>query len=421
MTDFQLTVIGDWHLAYCTAASFVKSGVKTVLKFSQTPDGHSQELKPGCPPCPVTEPGFDELRASGESSGKFYSTSSWQGWRSDIWWLAVDTPVDDEDRPDTSVLFKTLDQGLAENTRPSLLALSSQVPIGFCRALEERYRIPVVYVPENLRLGSGLKTFFCADRTVIGADEPHSAEEIQKLMIGFETKFFVTNLVSAEMTKHATNTFLAMSISFANELARIGQQFGVDHDFVASALKADQRIGPYAYVKPGLGFAGGTLPRDLRVLQSTGQKLGVPTNLVNSILDVNSQVDDAILDRLKKLGAESEQKIALLGYSYKADTNTTRRSPAERLARKLRASGYEVHGFDPVLNGADLGELGALVKHHDNFESIPADCRLFVVVTPRPHFREIDWSKRMDSKILDLHGLMKGSPAASRVNELWGN
>ncbi len=404
MTEFQLAVIGDWHLAFCTAVSFSKGEVRTVLKLRR-----GSELQPGLPPCPIVEPGFEELNELGSNRELLFHTGDWTGWRAPVWWLAADTPVDDQDRPNTQVLFEILDEGFTTGERPEILAVSSQVPLGFCRELNQRYGTPVVYIPENLRLGQGIETFFRADRTVIGADEPAYGDRIQALMGRFETQFYRTNLATAEMVKHATNTFLAMSISFANEVARIGEKFGVDHGFVAEALKADKRIGPLAYVKPGLGFAGGTLPRDLRVIQKLGQQLDVPTPLVNAVLMVNENVDDVIVSKILDLNL-SPRKVLLAGYSYKPDVDTVRRSPAERLARRLKAHDFEVYGFDPVMNGKPLEGLTECLQHCASLREVPHDCRLYVIVTARPQFKDLKWNENGSmAKVVNLQSDLWGT------------
>ncbi|MGE0527253.1 MAG: nucleotide sugar dehydrogenase [Bdellovibrionales bacterium] len=423
MIEVQLVVIGDWHLAYCTAVSFSHSGVKTILKLSHHGDGHDKAqrsssektLEPGTPSCPIQEPGFEDLVQEGRNQNTLFHTRDWSGFHATVWWLAVDTPVDDQDMPQTEVLVRTLEEGFQFGRKPLVLAVSSQVPVGFCRKLQERFGTPVAYVPENLRLGQGIETFYRADRTVIGADDLEAGVCVRKLMGEFPTEFLMTNLATAEMVKHATNFFLAMSISYANELARIGQRFGVDHAFITSALKADKRIGPFAYVKPGLGFAGGTLPRDLRVLQGLGQELNVPVPVTDAVLKVNEQVDDVILDRIDELrrAGKSEKSVLLMGYSYKADVDTVRRSPAERLARHLHANGYSVYGYDPIMNGKDLGDLPKVLRHCSDLNEVPATCSLFVVVTPRPAFKELNWNARPGLTVFDLHGFFKAKDRQS--------
>ena len=419
MIEFDVAVLGEWHLALCSAVSLSHSGRTTLVK---TLHGPSVPMA-GAPPSPVREPYFDDYVAEGRTRETLFHSGQWTGWQAQTWWLAVDTPVDDRDVPDTQPLLQVLEEGFARaSARPTLLIVSSQVPLGFCRELQTRFGVPVAYVPENLRLGHGIDTFLRADRTVIGADLPVTAALVQTLMKGFTTEFLLTNLASAEMVKHATNVFLGMSISYANEMARMGMKFGVDNAFVTSALKADKRIGPLAYVKPGLGFAGGTLPRDLRVLQALGHKLSVPVPIVEAVLAVNEQVDDVIIERIVQFGPAAK-KVVLMGYSYKADVDTVRRSPAERLAKRLKAQGFAVFGVDPMMTGKDLGTLTEVLTALPSLSARPDDCELFVVVTPRAEFKTMTWpaptSKR--STVFDLHEAFKLTerPPGYAWMELW--
>jgi UDPglucose 6-dehydrogenase len=208
-------------------------------------------------------------------------------------------------------------------------------------------------------------------------------------MQNFETQFLLCNLPTAEMIKHANNIFLATSISFANELARVGDGLDVDSHVVATALKQDKRIGPGAYVAPGLGFAGGTLPRDLRVLSQMGRSLKIPTPLVDAVLSVNEMSNDALAQSVLRLLPKGG-KVLILGYTYKADTDALRRSPSIELAQKLKPHGVELHGFDPFMNGKDLSTTSSLWKHHDMVEDIPRP-DVVILMTTRPQFKELAW------------------------------
>ena len=211
-------------------------------------------------------------------------------------------------------------------------------------------------------------------------------------MIQFETEFFFCDLVTSEMIKHATNTFLASSISFANELARIGEAKGVDNQKVAQALRLDKRIGKLAYVAPGLGFAGGTLPRDLRILQKMGKQFHLPTPYIDAILTVNESTAKALLHSLSLyLGTLKEKKILILGYPYKADIDTLRRSASIESGAALKQSGSTVLGYDPVMNKSDLSELKGIIEHQSDWNEIQNCPDAVVIMTARAQFANLEW------------------------------
>lgn len=313
-------------------------------------------------------------------------------WSSDVIWMAIDTPVSETDEPILGPLVEIVQLVKSKKSQPQVFATSSQIPLGFSEELEAALGKKIAYIPENLRLGQGIATFRNADRTVIGASLPDVAQRVQNLMTGFETRFMNCDLPTAEMVKHANNAFLATSISFANEMASIGSRFGVDNYFVAQALKLDSRIGSKAYVAPGLGFAGGTLPRDLRVIEGLGRKNGMKTPLVSAVLEINRTTSEKVAElAFNCLGADADRRVLILGYTYKADTDTLRRSMSVEIAQSLKARGIRCQGFDPFMNGKDLSGLDG-IEHHEKIEDVPP-CPVALVMTARPAFKELAWDR----------------------------
>jgi UDPglucose 6-dehydrogenase len=422
---YDVAVIGDWHLAFVTAACLADAGHKTALVNHQ---GEWPNASTEFPACPVHEPGMPEMMAKAQKNGLLSIESGIKGqWEADIVWMAVDTPVTENDEPQVAPLIE-IAHAVAKHTKPRIFATSSQIPISFSKKLEDILGRKIAYIPENLRLGQGIATFAKADRTVIGASTPEIAEAIKTLMANFQTQFLLTDLPTSEMVKHANNAFLATSISFANEMARIGARFGVDSYVVAQALKLDARIGPKAYVAPGLGFAGGTLPRDLRVMESIGKEFSIPTPLVSAVLEVNRSTSDLVAEVVThNISKGADRKVLILGYTYKADTDTLRRSLSLEIAQKLKDQGLECHGFDPFMNGKDLKPLTGLIQHHDTLETVPP-CSVALLMTTRPSYRETDWSKLRKSSsgpttlFVDTQGYLKPEAVRSsgfRYRPLW--
>lgn len=402
---YKVAVIGNWHLAHVTAACLAHVGHSVALV---NPD-QSVTWK-DYPTCPVHEPGLAEMIAEARQSNLLHFENGVSDhWQAEVIWLAVDTPVDDEDRPDLRPL-DTIATNVSQNQKPQAFVISSQVPISYCGRTEERIKIPVAYVPENLRLGKGIETFFRADRTVIGARRTETAQLVQNLLGKFQTEFLLCNLETSEMVKHANNIFLATSISFANEVARIGESYGVDGAIVAQALKLDKRIGKAAYVAPGLGFAGGTLPRDLRVVQQIGQQKKIPTPLVDAVLAVNDNTSSALCDIVTQ--SATHKSVLIMGYTYKADTDTLRRSISIDLAKALKARGFAVHGFDPFMNGKDISHITPFLEHHNDLNQLGLAPSIAIIMTGRKQFLDLSWptlaQKWTETLVLDAVGCLDG-------------
>ncbi len=404
MTSFKVAVLGHWHLAFTSSAVLSHVGHSVVLvnpefKASGAPASDRDLQFQDFPKPPVTEPGLPEMIRACQAEGRLAYTMSLEGWKAEAVWLAIDTPVNDLDEPDVAPLVSALKKYVHAHPETKILIVSSQIPIGFARGLQKQFGLPVAVVPENLRLGKGIDTFLNADRTIVGADSESSLHYVKELLKGFKTEFLLCGLETAEMTKHANNAFLATSISFANELARIGEQYGVESQIVAKALKLDKRIGPAAYVAPGLGFAGGTLPRDLRVLQKKGKETSIPTPLLDAVLKVNEETTTAIaeivLSSVRELTENLKRaaQVLVLGYTYKADTDTLRRSLSIDIARILKNKNCQVWGMDPVMNSHDLGQLDGLIHHCPQVEDLKVQPDVVLVMTARPVFKTFPWRK----------------------------
>jgi UDPglucose 6-dehydrogenase len=428
-----IAVVGSWHNAFVTAACLSAH--------------HSVTLVSEAPKLDIHEPSLEELLAKNEAEGRFrrIDLATFKKERSffDYGWVAIDTPLDEEDRPLVEPVREAcrwaafVCRGAPKAPTRGGLVISSQVPLGFCQEVAREHAamdLPVAYVPENLRLGNGLATF-AGERTVIGASDPEYGSEVELLLTelrpGMPPKLpgaIRTNLQTAEMIKHATNAFLATSISLANELAMIASRHGIDAYAVGEAMKAEPRIGPRAYVTPGMGFAGGTLPRDLRALQEAAlrghpDRRTIPPHhaapLITSVLGVNEGVYHEILDLLSGV-----YPVLLLGYSYKADVQTLRRSPAIELARVGWDTGLGFVGYDPPMNGHDLSELEpAGIEHWPAWPQKASRFDTVVVLTARPEFKGLDWSYLDARFVLDCcDGVSPDAVLAAGIpyKRLWG-
>ncbi|MGO8995342.1 MAG: nucleotide sugar dehydrogenase [Polyangiaceae bacterium] len=388
---YDCAVVGEWHLAFVTAGCLSSLGRETLLVNSNTAKSWS-----AFPELPLVEPELPEMMARSRAEGRLdYANGVSPDLSADYVWLAIDTPINDRDEADVTPLLAVAEQVSRYGCCKKGFVVTSQVPLGFGRFLEERFGLNVIYVPENLRLGKGVETFLRADRIVIGATRREDAEGVRALLDGIQTEFLLCDLPTSEMVKHATNAFLATSISFANELARIGDSMGVDNVVVGQALKMDKRIGKGAYVIPGLGFAGGTLPRDLRILQKLGHEKHIPTALVDAVLEVNEATGQALVSALTNFFGEGHERrrVLLLGYTYKPEADTLRRSPAIELAILLGQVGMDVYGHDPMMNQRDLSPLEGKIRHLARWEDLDFLPDAVVLMSPRQEFQAIDWAK----------------------------
>ena len=241
------------------------------------------------------------------------------------------------------------------------------------------------YSPENLRLGKAIEIFLHQDRIILGTRGDDDAARISELLRNFPTNIIPVSTESAEMIKHAINSFLALSITFMNEIARICEKVGADAREVEHGLKSEARIGPKAYLSPGGPFAGGTLARDVVTLDHLASHLGEELFLIPAIKISNDQHKRWAIQKLREeLGSLSGKRVTILGLTYKPNTDTLRRSLAVELCRLLEIEGVEIRAFDPVVKA--LPDNLQNVNLFRNIEQAASGSDALVVCTEWPHF-----------------------------------
>jgi len=386
----RVVVYGLWHLGCVTAACLAAAGNQVIgLDLDEQVVAELQQGRP-----PLHEPGLAELIAAGMASDQLaFSAAPAEALRAaDLLWVAFDTPVNDQDEADVAFVRGQL-EAIADAIPPhTLVLISSQVPIGFTGALERDWRereLRYAYSPENLRLGKAIDAFRKPERVIIGLRDQADRPVLTALFAPFCQRIEWMSVESAEMTKHALNAFLATSVTFINELARLCEVLGADAKEVERGLKSEGRIGPRAYLAPGAAFAGGTLARDVRFLIDFGQRYAVATPLFDGVLasnDVHKGWVRATVRRL--LGTAAQPVVAILGLTYTPSTSTLRRSSAVELCVWLHKQGVRVQAHDPAITELPA-ELRAIITLATTSEQALAGADVAVIATEWPDFRNL--------------------------------
>jgi UDPglucose 6-dehydrogenase len=363
----RVTVFGLWHLGCVTAACLAEAGHSVIgLDFDNRV---IDDLLHGRPP--IDEPGLTALLQAGQARGTLsFTADAAAALRAcEVLWVTFDTPVNDADEADVAWVRQQF-EAIAPALKPGTTVLiSSQVPVGFTGALEKALAgrgLQFAVSPENLRLGKALACFQNPERIVVGCRNEPTRTTLKSLLEPFCGNLLWMGVESAEMTKHAVNSFLALSVTFINELARLCEMVGADAKEVELGLKSESRIGPKAYVSPGAAFAGGTLARDIRFLIDLGQHWDVAAPLFRGVWESNDEHKDWIRKKLTcVLRGVAQPVVAVLGLTYKPGTNTLRRSSSIELCRWLGEQKIHVKGHDPALAvlPADLDKVVELCLH----------------------------------------------------------
>ena len=389
-----VSVIGIWHLGAVNAVGFAEKGY-TVLGL-ESDKQKAASLQKGRPP--LFEPGLESMMTRHLKKGSLRFDSDPKAVAtSDYVVIAYDSPVNEQDEVDVTPVLKAA-EAIAPYLRSNTpVVITSQLPLGTSEKIEARIRSlsptwksGVVYSPENLRLGTAIPRFLEPDMLVLGANQPQALKSALALYRPFQTVKLPMDLRSAEMVKHALNTFLATSITFINEIAGLADRLGADAVVVGQALKLDKRIGSKALMMPGLGFSGGTLARDVIQLRKFAAERGYTADLLDSILRVNESTFEEILVKLKSaLGKLAGKRIGILGLTYKAGTSTIRRSPGIKLIEMLCKAKATCLGYDPKADIEELSHYRHLFEHAKKIHDLVKAADGLVLVTEWPEFKDL--------------------------------
>lgn len=394
----KVCVIGIWHLGSVVSACLADLGY--VVIGVDKDQKRIKDLNRGIPP--LFESGLQELLVSNINLKRLsYTVDLGRALiGSKYVFITFDTPIDERDEVDLSEIF-AINTSLANHLENgSVIIVSSQVPVGTCEQIKSAIQqsnpsldFDIAHNPENLRLGQAIECFKNPGRIVIGANSPSTLDNVERFFDIINAPKIRMDLRTAEMTKHALNAFLATSISFINEIANLCDELGADALKVSMALRADERIGQELPLNPGLAFAGGTLARDLKVLQQLGHDVDYETHLINGVLKVNEQQNKLVVRKLiKTYGSIKGLTVGVLGLTYKAGTSTLRRSAALEIIGDLVREGAVVRACDPQVS---LEEIGL----HQQFEffadpyAVAKDSDALVIVTEWPEFSQLNFNR----------------------------
>jgi UDPglucose 6-dehydrogenase len=339
----------------------------------------------------IHEPGLAELLERNRERLHFTTEMSEVLDAARLLFVCVDTPPTASGDADLSRVRSVIEDLPTEGDH--VLVMKSTVPVGTGRAImRDLDAVPYVSCPEFLREGSAVEDFLHPDRVVIG-NEPEdggAGDAVASLFEPLSPPLIRTDVSSAEMVKLASNAFLATKISFINEIANVCDEVGADVSEVARGMGLDDRIGP-RFLQAGIGFGGSCFFKDVSALKQLAGNSGYHFQLLNAVIEVNDLQKRKVVGKLKRhLGSLAGRGIALLGLSFKPDTNDMRDASSLVLAARLQGEGAEVTAYDPVAMEVASKELPGVQMGGSAYDALDgADAA--VLVTEWPEFAEIDW------------------------------
>lgn len=436
----RLSVIGCGYVGLVTGACFAAAGHEVTC--TDIDAERIACLQRGG--VPIYEEHLEEVLASARRDGRIsYTPDAGEAIRAgDAIFICVGTPPKENGEADLSAIDQVARQ-IAEQARsPKLVIEKSTVPArtglelqralaAYAQGAKSTFR--VASNPEFLREGTAVGDFFHPDRIVVGVEEESAAAQLREIYRPIiersfhcpvhagpcpsseEPNFLVTTINSAELIKHASNSFLALKISYANVIADLCEKLGADVKEVTHAMGLDPRIGGQ-FLNAGLGFGGFCFPKDVQAFIHLAASVGVDFEMLKATERVNKQRIDLFLEKIRKaLWVVKGKRVAVLGLAFKANTDDIRFAPALEVIKRLIAEGANVHASDPEAISRTKALFPNVTYHEDPYEALRgADAAL--VCTEWDAFRNLDWkrAKTLMARALVVDGRNLYSPKEMR-------
>lgn len=307
---------------------------------------------------PIYEPGLDVLLKRNYSNGNLNFTTDYKNAykAADVVFIGVGTPEKEDGSANLEYVYKVAKQIAQNVTKNCLVIVKSTVPIGTNDEIEEfinnnlnnDVHVEVASNPEFLSQGTAIKDTFYAKRIVIGVQSKDAEETMKEIYNRFNQPIIITNRRSAEMVKYASNDFLALKISFVNEIANLCELVGANIDDVTKGMSYDPRIGD-KFLKAGIGYGGSCFPKDTKALHWLAEDHGYEVKTIKATIEVNENQKFRLIKKAKKrFGSLEGLKVAVLGLTFKPGTDDLRESPATPNIRLLLQEGSKVVAYDPI-------------------------------------------------------------------------
>jgi UDPglucose 6-dehydrogenase len=409
----KIAVIGTGYVGLTTGACFAHLGHDVVC--ADIDEAKVATLNAGS--IPILEPGLDEIVRDAVAAGRlrFVVGAAAAAADCEFAYLCVPTPQGEDGSADLSYVEAAAREIAPVLPSQAIVVNKSTVPVGSTHVVEramQRPDVSVVSNPEFLREGSAVHDFMHPDRIVIGTEDRSAAMRVSSLFMGVAAPLIVTDPASAETIKYAANSFLATKISFVNAIAAVCEAVGADVNDVVLGMGSDPRIGD-RFLQPGPGWGGSCFPKDTRALVRIAEDAGYDFDLLKGVIEVNDEQFDRIADKVEKMagGTLDGVTVAVLGLTFKANTDDLRDSPALEVVSRLQARGAVLRAFDPAVHSSVRG-----IPVHDSAYTAAENAAVLVVLTEWDEFRWLDWEKvaqqMATARLVDARNLL--DPATMR-------
>jgi UDPglucose 6-dehydrogenase len=336
----------------------------------------------------------------------------------DLVLICVGTPIDDDGVSDLSQLRSAMEDVGALVAAGAKLVIRSTLPVGTTRTVVVEAGVPPARTftnPEFLRQGTALADFRSPSRAVVGRfpeADPDQLAAVVEALVPPGVPTLIVDVAEAEIIKNGANAFLALKLSFTNELAGLCERYGADVDVVLDAIGRDPRIGS-TYLRPSFGFGGSCLPKELRTIAAAGKQVGLRMHVTSAASEANASHQQQFVDRIAAAAAGLHgRRVAVLGLAFKADTDDVRSSPAMNVVRLLAEAGADVVAHDPKAAANAAREFPGLSIAATPLEALRG-ADVAVIATEWPVYRTLDWAAARD--VMANHVVVDGRRLLDRA------
>ena len=398
----SITIIGTGYVGLVTGAGMSEFGNRVIC--TDIDKNKIEKLNSGT--IPIYEPGLEEIIKRNVSDNRlFFSTNIEDSiMESEIVIIAVGTPMGVNGTADMSFVYSAVETISNNLNSYKVVCTKSTVPIGtgkeiisqISKKVKNNNLFNYVSNPEFLREGSAVKDFLWPDRVVIGTDNQNAYQmmcDIYRPLYINKNPITQTTIETAEMIKYASNSFLALKISYINEIANLCEVLGADVHDVAKAMGKDGRISE-KFLHPGPGFGGSCFPKDLEALLSISKNNNLSMETVNAAIIANKNQKKRMANKLINLfdGNINNRKIAVLGLAFKANTDDVRESAAIDIIKGILGNGGIVNAYDPIANN-EMSKIFHDIEYFDNLYDAVKNVDGIVIMTEWNEFRSLDLQK----------------------------
>lgn len=411
----KITVIGTGYVGLVSGVCFAEFGFNVVCVDNNLAKVESLQRRE----VPIYEPGLDKLMKKNMDAGRLtFSSSTKDSVKdADIIFIAVGTPSKEDGSANLDYVYSAVAELADSVNQDAVLVIKSTVPVGTTKSVKRFLQgrgveIDVAFNPEFLKEGAAIDDFMHPDRVILGVESKKARRvlsQVYRPLYVFNVPIVFTNLETAELSKYSSNAFLAMKVTFINEIANLCEACGADVNDVALAMGLDKRIGD-KFLQAGPGYGGSCFPKDTSALADFAEDFGVRMNLVEETINSNAKRRARMVKKiLSACGGDVKGKeISVLGVTFKANTDDMRDSPSIEIVEALQKSGANIKVYDP-----SFSDQAKRIFNDVSWEKNPYDCcngaDVVLILTDWAEFRALNLKeirKRVRSPLLiDLRNI----------------